>query len=146
MAGIYAVSEDIDRIISCPLSAWDHITMVELRHMEKGIAMVEMNRIYFEKIAEIKRKYIPKDKPKSNMDKIKAMLGVLVGEGGTLGTNDWIDKTDIVGNRNEKVDLKRHCIARGWVETIGFSEATDDERKKYNMTNSTILCKYIKGL
>lgn len=146
LSGIYAVSENIDKIISCPSSAWDHSVMIELRHMEKGIALVEKNRLNFEKIAEIKRKYIPKDKPKSNIDKIKAMLGVLVDEGGTLATNDWIDKTDIVGNRNEKVELKRHCISKGWVKTIGFSEATQEQRNKHRMTNSTILCKYIKGL
>lgn len=146
LAGLYAVSDFIDAI---PRMSDKHLYSfgVQDKHMEKAINLVERNRFHFKQIVKIKNSYIPREKPKSIENKAKAMLQYLANApDGILKTNDWLNKQDVTSNRNEKYELKLHCVARGWVEIIKYEEATKEMREKYDMKPRSELCKYIKGL
>lgn len=147
LAGIYAVSNKIERIIKMPDEKWDYSVCVEERHMKKAIMTVERNREHFKEIVAIKGKNIDKEKPKSIEDEAKYALGFLASAPEQiLSSVKWLALIPY-GNRNKKIEIKRYCLIKGWIEVVGYKEVDEETREKLEMCgNQAQLVKYVKGL
>lgn len=122
LAGIYAVSERSNIILGLSDEKWDDIgrsVSIEKKHMERAIAMMELNAEHFKKIINIKEKLIPRTKPESKEDEARAlMMSLHNSKYGMLTVERWREQQDITSNSNKFLHLRNILLNKGLVEII----------------------------
>ena len=144
LSGIYAISRQIDIIPRMPPDHLSNISIVK-EDMKKALNLVERNREHFKTIVSIKRKNIPTESPKSQIEGARSMLIPLANSKHQMLTmGEWMDLVTTVTNHDKRSNLKQICITKGWVEIV---ESTPEIREMLEVTSPNAhICKYIKGL
>lgn len=144
LSGIYAISRQIDRIPNMPTNHLSNFTIIK-EDMERAINLVERNRGHFRKVVAMKRKNLPREKPKSQIEVARSMLPPLASSKyQMLSAGEWMSKVDTVTNTNKQTELKQLCFSHGWVK---IANPTPELRRKLGVTSNNIqICRYVKGL
>jgi len=126
LAGIYAVSRDMDRLIS--LKSVNSV-IINASDMKNSIKLMGMNRENFRNIVELKNKSIPQSKPYSMEDEVRTIITVL-DDTNLITSSQWYDLQIITANLNKFNKLKKTSVLKGWVDEILWRDLLGDQKQK----------------